>query len=330
MTSRWQWSVGVLVFVLVAVLSPQTSVAQGDGPRAHWKGMLVHTNLLSLTYMNASANVNPLDPALTMTPDAGFTANLVLLGYSRSFPLFGTTAVGSILAPMGGVQGSFTDPVSLEPMQDSTRGFGDPILHFDVNLYGTPAMRNMPALMRYEPRITVDLAMDVVFPIGQYDEDSPVNLGQNRWYGRVGLPIMINLWNWVPGKRTTLEIQPIGWFFGDNDDYLGLKLETKPLFELEGHLTRDITTSLWASLDVVWYYGGKPTIDGETGDNLNDVALGFTLGYQITNNLTMTAGYTTTIVDNDPGDLDLGVFRFSIVYGWHRLLEGIARLQNGQ
>ena len=55
--------------------------------------------------------------------------------------------------------------------------------------------------------------------------------------------------------------------------------------------------------------------------------VGFTLGYQINDNLLLTAGYVAT-VDDGPGDLDLGVFRVNLIYGWHKLLEGMDRLED--
>ena len=39
-------------------------------------------------------------------------------------------------------------------------------------------------------------------------------------------------------------------------------------------------------------------------------------------------GYTAT-VDDGMDDLDLGVFRFNLVFGWHQLIEGIDRLGGG-
>ena len=319
MTARWLWSVAVLM--LVVALSSRSAFAQGDGPRMHGKGMLTHTNLFSLTYLHASGNTNPLDPAHTIQPSADFDVDLALVGYSRSFALFERTAVGTILVPVGDLQGEVAVPVSL---QDSTRGFGDPILQLDVNLIGAPAMRRLPALLRYEPAFTVDLVLNLAIPIGEYDDDSPINIGQNRWYGRVGVPIMINLGDWVPGRRTTLEFLPAIWFFEDNDDFLGSTVENDPLLQLESHLTRDFTETFWGSIDAIWYYGGESTIAGQS-EKLNDLGVGFTLGYQINDNLMLTAGYVATVA----GDLDLGVFRINLIYGWHPLIEGLKRLEGG-
>ena len=125
-----------------------------------------------------------------------------------------------------------------------------------------------------------------------------------------------------------MEFLPAVWFFDENDNFLGQTVKNDPLFQLEGHLTRDFTEGLWGSLDAVYYAGGESTIGGLSGAALNDLAVGFTLGYQINNNLRLTAGYTAT-VDDGIDDLDMGVFRINLVYGWHQLLEGIDRLGDG-
>jgi hypothetical protein len=284
--------------------------------------MLTKTNIVSLTRIDASGNANPADPALTPLVDADFDAELALLGYSRSFAWFGRTAVGSILMPVGDLDGEVLD------RRDSNRGFGDPVLQLGLNLVGAPAMKNMPDLLRFEPDVTVDLVLDLAVPIGEYDEGSPTNIGQNRWYGRVGVPIMFSLGDWVPGRRTTLELLPAVWLFGDNDDFVGQRMENDPMLQLESHLTRDFTEAFWGSLDAVWYHGAESTIGSLSGDELNDVGVGFTLGYQINDNMLLTMGDTVTTEDGR-GDLDLRVFRVNLVFGWHRLLEGIRRLEGG-
>ena len=46
--------------------------------------------------------------------------------------------------------------------------------------------RTSPDALRYEPGFSVDLLADLALPIGEYDSDQPLNIGQNRWYGRLG------------------------------------------------------------------------------------------------------------------------------------------------
>jgi hypothetical protein len=320
LATRWGRTIGVLA-LLVAV-SARTAHAEGDGARVHWKGVLTETNLITLTMKSASGNANPFDPTSRVVQGAEFDANFGILSASRVFSLAKRTAVASVALPFGELRG---ETGGLMAAKDSARGFGDPILMLDVNLYGAPAMKRMPELYRYEPCFTLDLSVSLALPVGEYDRESLVNIGQNRWYGRVGLPAMFSLCNWVPGSRTTLEIMPSVSFFADNDDLLGQTLKNDPFYQLEGHLTRDLTETLWGAIDATWYYGGNATIGGVTSEALNEVAAGFTLGYQITDNVSLTAGYSATFGDG-AGDLDMGVFSLSLVYGWNSLIEGIRRI----
>jgi outer membrane receptor protein involved in Fe transport len=120
---------------------------------------------------------------------------------------------------------------------------------------------------------------------------------------------------------------PALWFFGENNDFVGQKLETDPLFQLDAHMTRDLTEHFWGSLDGSWYNGARQTINGVDGDKRNDLAFGLTLGYQVNDNLNLTFGYMSTVNDDAPGDLSMDRFMITLVYGWHPLLEGSRRLK---
>ena len=127
--------------------------------------------------------------------------------------------------------------------------------------------------------------LDLAFPVGEYNNAQPLNLGQNRWYGRVGFPIVWQLGPWVPGRRTTLEFIPSVWFFSDNDDFVGTTLSTDPMFQLESHLTRDFHQHFWGSFDMTWMTGGQATLHGMQGEKVNNVGLGVSLGYHINENV---------------------------------------------
>ena len=53
---------------------------------------------------------------------------------------------------------------------------------------------------------------------------------------------------------------------------------------------------------------------------------GFTLGYELNENIQITLGYLTSINDNDPTDLQMDVLKVSLLFGWHPLIEGMKRL----
>jgi hypothetical protein len=320
--NTWLWLV-VATMLAVGALCPPQVLAQMPA-RFYWK-TLSDANAVPLIVESISGNTNPFDSAHTVTPGADFDATMALAGYARTFSLFDRSAMAAIILPMGRISGDVT--VAGKTFNQSTSGFGDPMLEFDINVLGPRAQKNIPDAIRYEPGFSVDLLIDLAFPIGEYDNNQPLNIGQNRWYGRLGFPIIWQLGSWVPGKRTTLEFLPAVWFFGDNDDYVGQTLETDPMFQLDAHLTRDFTEHLWGSLDAAWYNGGKATIDGTSGEKLDNLGFGLTLGYQVNNNLNLTFSYMSTFNDDAPGDLRMDKFMVSLVFGWHPIIEGSRRLK---
>jgi hypothetical protein len=315
----------VMMFVLSALL-PSQALAQMPA-RFYWKS-LSGANALPLIVESINGNTNPFDPADRVTVGADIDGTLALPGYAHTFSLFDRSAMAALIVPMGRVSSDVT--VNNVTTSESASGYGDPMLEFDINLIGPKAQKNLADALRYEPGFSVDLLADLVFPIGEYDNDQSLNIGQNRWYGRVGAPIIYQIGSWVPGQRTTLEFLPSVWLYGDNNDFTGKTLETDPIFQLDAHLTRDLTEHLWASLDGVWKTGGEATVDGVSGDKINILAFGPTIGYTINDNLNLTFGYKATVNDSDPGDMKMDGFMISFVYGWHPLIEGSKRLQEGE
>jgi len=325
LAKRTAWVLRVVATLLAASLLGGPQASAQVPARFYWK-TLSDGNAVPLIFNSINGNTNPFDPALTVTPGADFDATLAIAGYAHTFTLFDRSAMAALLVPMGRVSGDVT--VAGRTFNQSASGFGDPMLEFDINILGPKAQKNIPDALRYEPGFSVDLLADLALPIGEYDSSQPLNIGQNRWYGRVGMPVVWQLGDWVPGRRTTLEFLPAVWFFGKNDDYVGQTLKTDPLFQLDAHLTRDFTEHFWGSLDVAWYNGGRASVNGVAGEKLNNVGVGLTLGYQVNNNLSLTFGYKSTVNDSAPGDLRMDGFMISLVYGWHPLIEGSRRLKS--
>jgi outer membrane putative beta-barrel porin/alpha-amylase len=322
--SWWRWVIAAML--AAGALCPQRALAQTPS-RFYWK-TLSGANGVPVIVNSISGNTNPFDPShVTVSTDAEVEATMALAGYAHTFTLFDRSAIGAFIAPMGRLSGTAT--VAGRTADKSTNGFGDPMFEFVLNFIGPRAQKNIPESLRYEPGFSVDVLGDLALPIGKYDNTQPLNLGQNRWYGRLGAPIVWQLGPWVPGRRTTLEFLPAVWLFGANDDYVGQRLETDPMFQLDAHLTRDFTERFWGSFDTAWYTGGQATISGVTGEKLNNFGFGFTLGYTINDNLGLTVGYKSTVDDLAPEDLRMDNLTVSLVYGWHSLIEGAKRLKGG-
>ena len=303
--------------------------AMAQVPGLFYLKSLAGANGVPVIFNSLSGNTNPFDPSHTVTPEASFDATMTMAGFAHTYSLFDRSAMAAVIFPMGRISGEafLNAPPGLKMANQQASGFGDPMLEFDINLIGPPAQKTIPDAVRYQPGFSLDLLADLALPIGEYDNKQQLNIGQNRWYGRLGMPVIWQLGDWVPGRRTTLEFLPAVWLFGDNTDYVGQTMKTDPMYQLDAHLTRDFTANLWGALDASWYSGGQATIGGVTGSKLNNVGVGLTLGYAINDNMNMTLGYKSTLNDTAPGDMKMDGFMFTFVYGWHPIIEGSKRLK---
>jgi hypothetical protein len=314
----------VAMMLAWGALSPSQALAQVPA-RFYWKG-LSGANAVPLIVNSISGNTNPFDPSHTVQPGANIEATLAMMGYAHTFSMLDRSAMAAVILPMGRVSGEVT--TAGLTTRESASGFGDPMLEFNINVIGPGAQKNIPDALRYEPGFSVDVLTDLAIPIGEYNSSQALNLGQNRWYGRIGLPVIWQLGPWVPGRRTTLEFLPAVWLFGNNDNFVGQTLKTDPLFQLDAHLTRDFTERFWASLDGAYYYGGLSSVNGVPGKKLDNLGFGLTLGYQLDDNLNLTFGYKSTVNDSAPQALRMDGFMVTLVYGWHPLVEGSRRLNS--
>ena len=317
-TTWARWTAATML--AMAALAPTQVLAQVPA-RFYWKS-LSGGNAVPVIFNSLSGNTNPFDPSNRVTPDANFDATMAMTGWAHTYTLGDRSAMGAIILPMGRVSGGVAG------VTETSRGFGDPMLEFNYNLIGPKAQKTIPDVLRYEPGFSLDLLVDLALPIGEYNSSQSVNLGQNRWYGRIGAPVVWQLGSWVPGRRTTLELLPAVWLFGDNDDFVGKTLKTDPMFQLDAHLTRDLTEHLWGGLDLTWYNGGGSTINGLAGGKLNNVGVGLTLGYTVNENLNLTLGYKSTVNDSAPSDMRMDGFMVTLVFGWHPIVEGMRRLKS--
>lgn len=316
----------IIAFVLTLCL-PDAARAQGDGARFYWKG-LVGTNAIPVMTNSMGGNANPLDPTHNVVPGADFLATMSMAGYAKMLPVLKRSAMISILVPMGRI----SSDVSLNGLnyKSTARGFGDPMIQFGINVIGPKAIMNIPDMLRYKPGFSVDLIGSLAIPIGSYDNTSPVNMGQNRWYGRIGAPVVWQIGPWVPGKRTTFEFLPAVWLFSDNNDFVGKTMKTEPMYQLEAHITHDFMEKFWGSLDAISYSGGKATIDTIEGNALKNLGIGATFGYQVNDNMQFNISYCSTVNDKNAEDLKMDGFRFTLLYGWHPLVEGMRRLKGNE
>ena len=294
--------------------------AQGLGPRALWKAP-ADTRAMGTYLMFFQGNASGFNLEVPVGDAAAFDARAFLWNYTHFFNLFGRSNQASLSLLGGSLAGTTTgaNPVALDVAR---RGFADPVFFWDINLFGAPAM-TLPEYAAWTPKTLINLHLFVTAPLGTHDPDRAINIGTDRWMVRVGPSLLHFIGGNVPGRRTTLELIPTVSFFTDAESNVPVVAETSQaaLFNLEGHLTRDLAEDLWISADFGLSAGGGTTVNGIDQDNSQtSTGLGLTVGYQLTDAFQLHASAAQTLNDAEDG-LSGNLIRFKFTYGWNPTAE---------
>ena len=298
--------------------------AQLDGARAYWP-LPINTNIVTATYVNGTANAS-LSVFDRVQADVDIDSDLYILGYLRSQAILGRTVHWQALVSAGSQ--STNSPLPLSANRTQADGLGDMSVGGTINLFGAPKLPVREAL-RHEVDLSINLGVLVTFPTGSYDSNEALNMGSNRWSARISVPIIKSLTDWVPARRMTLEIAPSVIIFGDNDNSLGNTIEQDPVYSVEMHLTRDMTSKAFVSLDYSWVDGGDQMFtDNATGTSAGTTSglgaqiAGVTLGFKINDNMNLNVTHMQTVSESsDLFELRGSLTKVMLVWGWHDVLE---------
>jgi len=214
------------------------------------------------------------DSSLAVT-NPQLTTSSAVLAYGRVLDFFGQSAKLNIIVPYTELSGSAA--FAGEVLRRDVSGFADPVFKLSVNLYGAPAL-TLREFAAYEQDLIVGASLRVSPPLGQYDNSKAVNLGSNRWSFKPELGLSKALGRW------TLEGTAAATLFTDNKDFFnGNKRSQEALYSLEGHLIHSFSGGIWASLDATYFAGGRSTLNGTLGSDLQqNWRFGATLAFPVT------------------------------------------------
>ena len=268
MLSRLAAFAGYACAALVAatIVMPGRSVhAQALEPRSY-ANTPVGINFVLLGYGYTEGDVG--FDATSPIQDAKVHVHAGLIAYARSLNVWGLS--GKFVAALPVAEASGTAKVAGQGRDRQVFGLADPLLRVSVNVYGAPAL-SMAEFPTYHQDIIVGVSLQVTAPLGQYDSTKLLNVGTNRWSFKPELGVSKA---WGP---LILELIPAITFFTSNDDFFGGKtLEQAPIYSVQGHLIYEFFPAFWAALDATYYAGGRTTIDGEKGQQLENVRVGAT------------------------------------------------------
>lgn len=245
------------LLVACALLAGVSAGAQDIEPRAY-TNIPVGMNFLVAggVYTKGGLAFDPSSPL--QNPDLNMPSAVV--AYARGIGLWGKSGKIDIVVPYTWLSGSAD--YRGQRVEREVDGLGNASFRLSVNLYGAPALR-LKEFAGYRPNLIAGATFQVITPWGQYDPNRLVNISTNRWAFRIetGISKVVRRW--------TLELGAAAIHYTDNHHYYGgITRSQDPLFMLGGHVIYSFRSSVWASFDASYFSGGRTTVGGVEGDNL--------------------------------------------------------------
>jgi len=272
--------------------------AQGEGPRAYELSPQ-GSQLLSLYGIfargNASFNPGAVAPGVETDIKGG------IIEYSHGCALRGKVVTLIASLPAGVADASVNAAGAARSYTRS--GVGDLELTAVFGFIGSPAL-NEKEYENYQPGFALSALSRAYFPTGAYDRTAPVNPGQNRRAVQLGLPMSYYIGHsFLDPALTSFELQPsVTWYSDNNEPPQGNRSSEAPLWQLEAHITRNLSESLWISVDALLMDGAETTIDGVSQhDRQRSFALGATVSVAVNDTVSATLSYTDAVSRNNDG-----------------------------
>jgi hypothetical protein len=288
----------VVLFVIFLLLMPAKLWAQDDGARLY---MVIpdKTTITSMRVHHMHSNL-AADPGNVAEGDH-LDTTLIVFQFVQTLNIAGGQSSLFFVLPVSRIRPD--GPQAGAALSESTSGLGDAQIGFVLGVRGTPALAPA-AYADHKPGLAVNLLGKVFLPTGNYDPSQSINVGANRWALRLGVPIVYAIGERMGDPHlATIEVMPTVTFFGKNDDPFGAETsKQKPLFILEGHVTRGFTRNFWASLDMLWRRGAEVKIDGvDTGNFQRALSLGATGTFALSKSASLRLSYGSVVDRNQHG-----------------------------
>ncbi|WP_426484370.1 transporter [Flavobacterium sp. 2] len=208
-------------------------------------------NVAAFGYVFMDGNV-VTEPSLPIS-DFKIQSHNIAASYIRTFGLANKLARIQVSLPFTFMDGSAL--VAGDLVTGSRTGFADTKVRFGVNLLGSPAL-DKSEFRAFQQKTILGMSLVTSIPTGRYYDDKRVNIGTNRW----GIKPEIG----ISKRFAHVYAEAYGgvWFYTDNNDFLGKKMEQKPTYSLQAHASYYFKNQMWVGFNTTWFFGGKTIIDG--------------------------------------------------------------------
>lgn len=285
--------------------------AQDLEPRAY-SNIPVGLNFVAAGYAYSAGGVL-FDPAVPLE-NASIKIHGTVLAYARSLKIGNMSGKIDMIMPYAWLSGSadFQD----ERVSRKISGLGDPRIRMSLNFAGAPAL-SLSEYKDYKQNLIVGVSLQVFMPLGQYDPDKLVNIGTNRFTFKPELGISKTF------GHLYLELAAGAAFYTVNHNfYQGQTLTQNPIGSIQGHAVYTFRRGIWAALDGTCYWGGRTTLEGVEGNDLQEnTRVGFTFALPVNMHNSLKLHLSSGVSTRTGSDFDA----IGIVwqYRWGKGIKGI-------
>ena len=292
------------IFALLISTGPAN--AQDLEPR-RWTALPAGINVVGAGYVGLQGDVY-VDPVLKLE-GVEVSGHVVAVSYVRSFKIANKLGRIDFVVPWQNMR--WSGLMDGAPATAERVGLADPIVRFSILLAGASASDG-PANDGKKSNTIFGAAVAVSVPLGEYENDKLLNLGNNRFYIRPQLGVLHTRGKW------SYELTGSTFIYTENDDFFGgSSLEQDPLYALQAHVIRVFDKpGYWVALSTGYGWKGETVVDGVRSDNsqkrwLSSLAFGIPLGKKQGMNFAYLRDRTKT---NIGADVDSLAIAWSIVF----------------
>ena len=250
-------------------------MAQDVEPR-RWTPIPLDTRVIGAGYAYTSGEVL-FDPSL-LAEDVKIQVNTLAFSYVHPLKIGNKFARLGILVP---VNFEAWDGILEGTARSVNRnGLVDPRIRFSINLIGAPAtdIKGLQQFYQESPtHTTLGVSLAVRLPLGQYDENKLINVGNNRFVFRpqVGFEHRWGGWSY--------ELTASVFFYSANNKFFPDRRKiTDPIYALQNHLIYRFKKGIWLALDLGYGYGGESFIDKvPLEDYRSNLVAGGSIGFRV-------------------------------------------------
>jgi len=250
----------------------------------------IHSNavIVSNSFFSGNLMFNGTVPIT----DATANVNAPILSIYHSLNFLGRSANFTASLPYG--VGNFEGNVLGKETNVYRSGLFDSVFRLAVNLTGGPAME-LGEFRKYRQKTVLGASIKVVAPTGQYDPKKLINYGANRWAFKPEFGYSRRIGHWIlDGFCGVWLYTKNPEFFSQNEYVPIVQSQTQdPIVALEGHLSYDVRSRFWVSLDGNFWRGGRTSLNGVENPNTlqQNSRLGVTGSVPLTRNHSIKLSY---------------------------------------